>query len=86
MPIENPHIYLRLFMEVSDSFMIAARVGLNLLPPHSISTWQELTEHFLVKYFCNTPCLYSTAEQGTRHYRTYIASEHTNRVINLHPN
>ena len=28
-----------------------ARAWLNLLPPSSISTWQELVERFLVKYF-----------------------------------
>lgn len=28
-----------------------ARAWLNLLPPNSISTWQELAERFLMKYF-----------------------------------
>ena len=70
MPTEDPHLHLRLFMEVSDSFKIAsviedavrlklfpyslrdrARAWLNSLPPSSISTWQELAERFLVKYF-----------------------------------
>ena len=69
-PTEDPHLHLRLFMEVSDSFKIAgvtedalrlklflyslrdrARAWLNSLPPSSISTWQELAERFLVKYF-----------------------------------
>ena len=70
MPTEDPHLHLRLFMEVSDSFKITgvtedalrmklflysfrdqARAWLNSLPPSSISTWQELLERFLVKYF-----------------------------------
>ena len=70
MPTEDPHLYLQLFIEVSDSFKIGdvtedalrlklfsyslrdrARAWLNSLPPSSISTWQELAERFLVKYF-----------------------------------
>ncbi|MBA0732902.1 hypothetical protein Gogos_016963, partial [Gossypium gossypioides] len=69
-PIEDPHLHLQLFMEVSDSFKIVgvtedalrlklflyllqdrAQAWLNLLQPNSISTWQELVERFLVKYF-----------------------------------
>ncbi|XP_052876221.1 uncharacterized protein LOC128282046 [Gossypium arboreum] len=70
MPHQDPHLHLRLFMEVNDSFKLAgvpedalqlklfpyllrdrARAWLNSLPPNSISTWQELAERFLVKYF-----------------------------------
>jgi len=70
MPTEDPHLHLRLFMEVSDSFKLVgvpedalrlklflyslrdrARAWLNSLPPNSISTWQELAERFLMKYF-----------------------------------
>ncbi|KAG8491357.1 hypothetical protein CXB51_014478 [Gossypium anomalum] len=70
MTTEDPHLHLRMFMEVSESFQLAevpedalrlklfpyslrdrARAWLNSLPSNSISTWQELTERFLVKYF-----------------------------------
>ncbi len=70
MPMEDLHLHLQLFMEVSDSFRIVgvtedalrlklflyslrdrARAWLNSLSPSSISTWQELAERFLVKYF-----------------------------------
>lgn len=70
MPTEDPHLHLRLFMEVSDSFKLAgvledalrlklfpyslrdrARAWFNSLPLNSISTWQELAEKFLMKYF-----------------------------------
>ena len=70
-PTEDPHLHLRLFMEVSDSFKIASvtkdalrlklfpyslrdrtRLWLNLLPPSSISTWQELAERFWLSTSC----------------------------------
>ncbi|KAA3477484.1 protein FAR1-RELATED SEQUENCE 5-like [Gossypium australe] len=47
-PIEDPHFHPQLFIEVSDSFKLAE---LNSLPPDFTSTWQELTERFLIKYF-----------------------------------
>ncbi|XP_062099623.1 uncharacterized protein LOC133805454 [Humulus lupulus] len=70
MPTEDPHLHLRLFIEVSESFKLpevtedALRLNLfpyslrdraiawlNSLPSDSVSTWQELTERFLMKYF-----------------------------------
>ncbi|XP_062085645.1 uncharacterized protein LOC133791745 [Humulus lupulus] len=70
MPTEDPHLHLRLFIEVSDSFKLPgvtkdalrlklfpyslrdrARAWLNSLPSDSVSTWQELAEWFLMKYF-----------------------------------
>ncbi|KAA3461637.1 reverse transcriptase [Gossypium australe] len=57
MPIEDIHLHLRLFMEVNDSFKMTgslrdrARAWLNSLPSCSVTTWQELVEHFLMKYF-----------------------------------
>ncbi|XP_062100375.1 uncharacterized protein LOC133806271 [Humulus lupulus] len=70
MPTEDPHLHLRLFIEVSDSFKLPgvtedalrlklfpyslrdrARAWLNSLPSDSVSTWQELAERFLMKYF-----------------------------------
>ncbi|XP_016731126.1 uncharacterized protein [Gossypium hirsutum] len=69
-PTKDPHLYLRLFMEVSDSFKLVgvvedalrlrlfpyflrdrALAWLNSLPSGSITTWQELVECFLMKYF-----------------------------------
>ncbi|XP_062104029.1 uncharacterized protein LOC133815176 [Humulus lupulus] len=70
MPTEDPHLHLRLFIEVSDSFKLPgviedalrlklftyslrdrARAWLNSLPSDSVTTWQELAERFLMKYF-----------------------------------
>ncbi|XP_062089707.1 uncharacterized protein LOC133796249 [Humulus lupulus] len=70
MPTEDPHLHLRLFIEVSDSFKLPrvtedalrlklfpyslrdrVRAWLNSLPSDSVSTWQELAERFLMKYF-----------------------------------
>ncbi|KAH9763243.1 hypothetical protein KPL70_001093 [Citrus sinensis] len=67
---EDPHLYLKLFLEVSDAFKIArttqdalrlrlfpyslrdrARAWLNSLPSDSITTWNELADKFLMKYF-----------------------------------
>ncbi|KAJ4724778.1 Retrotransposon gag protein [Melia azedarach] len=70
MPTEDPHLHLRLFIKVSDSFKLPrvpenalrlklfpyslrdrARAWLNSLPSDSVTTWQELAETFLMKYF-----------------------------------
>ena len=70
LPTEDPHLHLKLFLEVSDAFKIAgatqdalrlrlfpyslrdrARAWLNSLPSDSITTWNELTDKFLMKYF-----------------------------------
>ncbi|XP_052294371.1 uncharacterized protein LOC127901325 [Citrus sinensis] len=70
LPNEDPHLHLKLFLEVSDAFKIAgatqdalrlrlfpyslrdrARAWLNLLPSDSITTWNELADKFLMKYF-----------------------------------
>ncbi|KAH9681200.1 hypothetical protein KPL71_026880 [Citrus sinensis] len=70
LPNEYPHLYLKLFLEVSDTFKIAgatqdvlslrlfpyslrdrARAWLNSLPFDSITTWNELVDKFLMKYF-----------------------------------
>ncbi|XP_062085900.1 uncharacterized protein LOC133792007 [Humulus lupulus] len=70
MPTEDPHLHLRLFIELSDSFKLPgvieyalrlklfpyslrdrARAWLNSLPSDSVTTWQELAERFLIKYF-----------------------------------
>ncbi|KAJ4701071.1 DNA-directed DNA polymerase [Melia azedarach] len=70
MPMEDPHLHLHLFIEVSDSFKLPgvienalrlklflyslrdrARAWLNSLPLDSVTTWQELAETFLMKYF-----------------------------------
>ena len=67
---EDPHLHLKLFLEVSDAFKIAgvtqdvlrlrlflyslrdrARAWLNSLPYDSITTWNELADKFLMKYF-----------------------------------
>ncbi|KAL5541145.1 hypothetical protein UlMin_044362 [Ulmus minor] len=67
---EDPHLHLRLFMEVADAFKIngvtddilklklfpyslrdRARAWLNSLPSDSITTWNNLAEKFLMKYF-----------------------------------
>ncbi|KAL5564001.1 hypothetical protein UlMin_033748 [Ulmus minor] len=67
---EDPHLHLRLFMEVADAFKIngvtddilklklfpyslrdRARAWLNSLPSDSITTWNDLAEKFLMKYF-----------------------------------
>ncbi|XP_062089545.1 uncharacterized protein LOC133796079 [Humulus lupulus] len=69
-PTEDPHLHLRLFIEVGDSFKLTgviknslrlklfpyslrekARAWLNSLPSDSVSTWPELAERFLMKYF-----------------------------------
>ncbi|KAH9697932.1 hypothetical protein KPL71_023814 [Citrus sinensis] len=73
LPNEDPHLHLKLFLEVSDAFKIAgatqdalrlrlfpyslrdrARVWLNSLPSDSITTWNELADKFLMKYFPST--------------------------------
>ncbi|KAL5540392.1 hypothetical protein UlMin_045237 [Ulmus minor] len=70
LPTEDPHLHLRLFMEVADAFKIngvtddilklklfpyslrdLARAWLNSLPSDSITTWNNLAEKFLMKYF-----------------------------------
>ncbi|KAH9753175.1 Endonuclease [Citrus sinensis] len=70
LPNKDPHLHLKLFLEVSDAFKIAgatkdalrlrlfpyslrdrARVWLNSLPSDSITTWNELADKFLMKYF-----------------------------------
>ena len=70
LPTEDPHLHLKLFLEVSDAFKIAgatqdtlrlrlfpyflrdrARTWLNSLPSDSITTWNELADKFLMKYF-----------------------------------
>ena len=70
LPNEDPHLHLKLFLEVSDTFKIAgatqdalrlrlfpyslidrARAWLNSLPSDSITTWNELADKFLMKYF-----------------------------------
>ncbi|XP_062089712.1 uncharacterized protein LOC133796256 [Humulus lupulus] len=70
MPTEDPHLHLRFFIEVSDSFKLPgvtedalrlklfpyslrdrARAWLNSLPSDFATTWQELVERFLMKYF-----------------------------------
>ncbi|KAH9671338.1 hypothetical protein KPL70_017334 [Citrus sinensis] len=70
LPNEDPHLHLKLFLEVSDAFKIAgatqdalrlrlfpyslrdrARAWLNLLPSDSITTWNELADKLLMKYF-----------------------------------
>ncbi|KAL5568444.1 hypothetical protein UlMin_025019 [Ulmus minor] len=67
---EDPHLHLRLFMEVADTFKIngvtydilklklfpyssrdRARAGLNSIPSDSITTWNDLAEKFLMRYF-----------------------------------
>ena len=70
LPTEDPHLHLKLFLEVSDAFKIAgatqdafrlrlfpyslrdrARAWFNSLPFDSITTWNELANKFLMKYF-----------------------------------
>ncbi|KAL5563618.1 hypothetical protein UlMin_033365 [Ulmus minor] len=70
LPTEDPHLHLRLFMEVANAFKIngvtddilklklfpyslrdRARAWLNSLPSDSITTWNDLAEKFLMKYF-----------------------------------
>ncbi|XP_062075567.1 uncharacterized protein LOC133779647 [Humulus lupulus] len=70
MPTEDPHLYLHMFIEVSDSFKLPrvtedalrlklfpyslrdrARAWLNSLLSDFVSTWQEVAERFLMKYF-----------------------------------
>ncbi|KAH9762816.1 hypothetical protein KPL70_000947 [Citrus sinensis] len=68
--VQDPHLHLKLFLEVSDAFKIAgalqeplrlilfpfslidrARAWLNSLPPDSITTWSDLADKVLLKYF-----------------------------------
>ena len=70
LPNEDPHLHLKLFLEVSDAFKIAgatqdtlrlslfpyssrdrASAWLNSLPSDSITTWNDLVDKFLMKYF-----------------------------------
>ncbi|KAH9717547.1 hypothetical protein KPL71_021867 [Citrus sinensis] len=70
LPNEDPHLHLKLFLEVNDAFKIAGatqdalrlrlfpyslrdrvRAWLNSLPSNSITTWNELVDKFLMKYF-----------------------------------
>ena len=70
LPMEDPHLHLRLFMEVANALKIngvtddilklklfsyslrdRARAWLNSLPSDSITTWNNLAEKFLMKYF-----------------------------------
>ena len=67
---KDPHLHLKLFLEVSNAFKIAgasqealrlrlfpfslrdrARAWLNSLLPDSITTWNDLVDKFLMKYF-----------------------------------
>ena len=67
---EEPHLYLKLFLEVSDAFKFAGasqdalrlrlfpyslrdrvRAWLNYIPFDSITTWNDLADKFLMKYF-----------------------------------
>ncbi|KAL5563855.1 hypothetical protein UlMin_033602 [Ulmus minor] len=51
---EDPHLHLRLFMELKlfpYSLRDRARAWLNSLPSDSITTWNDLAEKFLMKYF-----------------------------------
>ena len=51
---EDPHLHLKLFLEVSDAFKIAGATqdALRLrLFPFSITTWNDLDDKFLMKYF-----------------------------------
>ena len=67
---EDPHLHVKLFLEVSDTFKIAgaiqdalrlrlfpyslrdrARTWLNSLPSDFITTWNDLADKFLMKYF-----------------------------------
>lgn len=70
LPSEDPHLHLKSFLGVSDSFVIqrvsrdalrltlfpyslrdGAKAWLNYFAPGLISTWNELAERFLIKYF-----------------------------------
>ncbi|KAH9752099.1 hypothetical protein KPL71_014560 [Citrus sinensis] len=70
LPNKDPHLHLKLFLEVNDAFKIAgatqdtlrirlfpyslrdrARAWLNSLPSDSITTWNELADKFIMKYF-----------------------------------
>ncbi|XP_062094553.1 uncharacterized protein LOC133800570 [Humulus lupulus] len=70
LPTEDPHLHLRSFLEVSDSFKLQgvteealrlklfpfslkdkARAWLNTFPSNSVTTWHEVAEKFLMKYF-----------------------------------
>ena len=70
LPNEDPHIHLKLFLEVSDAFNIVGvtqdalrlrlflyslrdqvRAWLNSLPYDFITTWNDLVDKFLMKYF-----------------------------------
>ena len=70
LPLEDPHLDLKLFLEVSEAFKITgasqdalrlilfpyslrdrARAWLNSLLPDFITTWNDLADKFLMKYF-----------------------------------
>ena len=70
MSIEDPHLHLRVFMEVYDAFKILgvpayalriklfpfslrdkARSWLNTLLTNSVTSWKDLGEKFLLKFF-----------------------------------
>ncbi|XP_062085597.1 uncharacterized protein LOC133791695 [Humulus lupulus] len=70
LPIEDPHLHLRSFLEVSDSFKLQGvteealrlklfpfslrdrdKAWLNTLPSNPVTTWHELVEKCLMKYF-----------------------------------
>ncbi|KAL5574219.1 hypothetical protein UlMin_023816 [Ulmus minor] len=94
LPTEDPHLHLRLFMEVADAFKIngvtddilklklfpyslrdRARAWLNSLPSDSITTWNDLAEKFLMKYFPPTKnaklTIVDAASNGALMSKTY---------------